>query len=1027
MININTGFNLRSAIPLDSRDSFDTILAMTTFAESSIDEGHISYVKETDKYYKFNSTNDVDTTLGKWREYNGGNGSGEENKINSISVNGSPISIDENKNVDITVPTVTNDLTNDLKSSYDDAVTAKHTHENGTVLDGITAEKVETWDKAEKNVQSDWNETDDTADGFIKNKPTIPDITGLATETYVDNKVADYTKTADLADVATSGSYNDLVDKPTIPSLDGYAKTTDIPTKVSDLENDSNYLSSIPEEYVTETELNAKGYLTEHQDISGKVDKVEGKSLISDTEIARLASVDNYDDADIRTELANKADTTAIPSKVSVLENDSKYQTESDVTTTLSDYATKTYVGEQIANSEHLKREIVTVLPSDEEASDNIIYMLKVESATGNDKYQEYMKIDGTVQMVGDTSVDLSDYAKTVDIPTTVAELTDSADYAKKTDIPTTLPANGGNADTVNNHTVETNVPTDAVFTDTTYSDATQIEHGLMSVDDKKKLDELTKYTPDGTTITADEDGTLHGVAEVTVDDALSDTSTNPVQNKVVKAYVDKEISENVDFSTSTSKLLNDTVEAPLLVTNATVNLFSGMFVNQTFEGITYTSNGDGTYSVKGSRTGDSSSYTNSILVNVQKGKTYKVLGSKSTNISVVSAYKKDNATPVASSKDSTIFTADEDQINLCLYVPADSEGIIDEILKPMLTTDLSATYDDFVPYSGYDIKTCGKNLVDVNTFPSSQVLNGITFTTDKKAGTITLNGTATKDFNNHLFNFIVVDGIKEYSFGGWDTRKITPIHDNLGLFTDDEFNFDGLRNITNINANKKHAINCVYRQGQVFDNFVIKPYVSANYDTYDGYDSIEPYKDGGSVHIDSTTEFPLFGLRSFDGETNIISPGNVEVTYAKSDSGKAILDTSENKLDKDNVVNNQTTTEEGFALDARQANPNIDGTLAKQISDLNGSLMNNLVYGHDVSSIKDMDSVGLYYITNASEMPTVDPFVVYSLGIVGRNWNYPIFAFNAYSNNMLYVGRNTTSDGVNYTFSGWTQIQTTE
>lgn len=38
-------------------------------------------------------------------------------------------------------------------------------------------------------------------------------------------------------------------------------------------------------------------------------------------------------------------------------------------------------------------------------------------------------------------------------------------------------------------------------------------------------------------------------------------------------------------------------------------------------------------------------------------------------------------------------------------------------------------------------------------------------------------------------------------------------------------------------------------------------------------------------------------------------------------------------------VLNNQTTTKEGFALDARQANPNIDGSLAKQLSDLNGSL----------------------------------------------------------------------------------------
>lgn len=80
---IKTGDNFlyRGKKPLDSRDSFDTILAMTTFAESSIDEGHISYVKETDKYYKFNSTNDVDITLGKWREYNGGGSSSTDEKV----------------------------------------------------------------------------------------------------------------------------------------------------------------------------------------------------------------------------------------------------------------------------------------------------------------------------------------------------------------------------------------------------------------------------------------------------------------------------------------------------------------------------------------------------------------------------------------------------------------------------------------------------------------------------------------------------------------------------------------------------------------------------------------------------------------------------------------------------------------------------------------------------------------------------------------------------------------------------------
>lgn len=57
------------------------------------------------------------------------------------------------------------------------------------------------------------------------------------------------------------------------------ADKSEIPTKTSQLTNDSNFLTSIPSEYITETELNTKGYLTEHQDISNKVDKVSGKGL----------------------------------------------------------------------------------------------------------------------------------------------------------------------------------------------------------------------------------------------------------------------------------------------------------------------------------------------------------------------------------------------------------------------------------------------------------------------------------------------------------------------------------------------------------------------------------------------------------------------------------------------------------------------------------------------------------------------------------------------------------------------------
>lgn len=62
----------------------------------------------------------------------------------------------------------------------------------------------------------------------LNNKPIIPSISGLASETYVNNKfdsidLTPYAKSSTLSTIATSGSYNDLTDKPVIPSIDGLA------------------------------------------------------------------------------------------------------------------------------------------------------------------------------------------------------------------------------------------------------------------------------------------------------------------------------------------------------------------------------------------------------------------------------------------------------------------------------------------------------------------------------------------------------------------------------------------------------------------------------------------------------------------------------------------------------------------------------------------------------------------------------------------------------------------------------------
>ena len=167
-----------------------------------------------------------------------------------------------------------------------------HSHNNKSVLDGITSTKITEWNN-KSNFSGSYND--------LTNKPTIPTLNGYATEQYVNEEIdkidvtdqlTDYAKKSELHSHSNksvldgitstkvtewdskstfSGNYNNLTNKPTIP------------TKTSQLTNDSGFITSIPSEYVTETELSGKGYLTSHQDISGKADKSTLTAHTSDT------------------------------------------------------------------------------------------------------------------------------------------------------------------------------------------------------------------------------------------------------------------------------------------------------------------------------------------------------------------------------------------------------------------------------------------------------------------------------------------------------------------------------------------------------------------------------------------------------------------------------------------------------------------------------------------------------------------------------------------------------------------------
>lgn len=126
---------------------------------------------------------------------------------------------------------------------------------------------------------------------------TNTDLTGYATENYV------------VAEIAKAKLEGEEVD------LSGYALKDEIPTKTSQLTNDSNFITSIPSEYVTETELSAKDYATKAEIPSVPVKSVNGKTgavVLTASDVNALPN------------------TTAIPDALADLSSDATHRTVTD-------------------------------------------------------------------------------------------------------------------------------------------------------------------------------------------------------------------------------------------------------------------------------------------------------------------------------------------------------------------------------------------------------------------------------------------------------------------------------------------------------------------------------------------------------------------------------------------------------------------------------------------------------------------------------------------------------------------------
>lgn len=74
---------------------------------------------------------------------------------------------------------------------------------------------------------------------------------------------------------------------------------------------------------------------------------------------------------------------------------------------------TDTKIGEAVAAQGHMKAQVVE--GTAQMTENNVLYLVKDDTVTGVDQYNEYILIDGTPTLIGSTSTDLSGYAKTAD------------------------------------------------------------------------------------------------------------------------------------------------------------------------------------------------------------------------------------------------------------------------------------------------------------------------------------------------------------------------------------------------------------------------------------------------------------------------------------------------------------------------------------------------------------------------------------------------------------------------------------
>lgn len=350
-------------------------------------------------------------------------------------------------------------------------------------------------------------------------------------------------------------------------------------------------------------------------------------------------------------------------------------------------------------------------------------------------------------------------------------------------------------------------------------------------------------------------------------------------------------------------------------------NLLNPTLQTTTQNGVTCTNNGDGTYTVNGTATGIAVFVVYYNFADVYgSASSLKMVGCPSGGSAqkyFLRSYRKGGNPEILDEYGSgiSIGSFKESESNIAIIVKSGAT-VNNLIFKPMLTTDTTATYADFEPYTGGipspnpdypqeiksvvnpTVKVCGKNLLNPTLQTTTQ--NRVTCTNNGD-GTYALNGSNANIPSVFTLGTVYLIKDKKYKMAGCPANPgkaylqlRTPEPDNVA------YKNDYSSGVEFVIPKSGEYIVRIYYDVETYNNLLFKPMLTT--DLTATYNDFEPYHEQTVTLPYTLNAIPVSagGNVTIDGQQYISD-------YADVERGKLVNMVDSSKLDNTQSIVNKT------------------------------------------------------------------------------------------------------------------------